>query len=385
MLRAAAAVGLAGGWLIGLPAPAGAVSNWGVEQPAEGTRLSAHESVPVVAYVEHSGAETVERLDARFARNGEWVGSIRRLDSRGATETSPGLFRSRFDGELDPLSSAWFGFEPMPNGAYTLHVRAHYRVRDFDQRPTPWSEGHRLVIDAPPPPTIADASLTDPANRNVAIAWRPVGEQVPDFTRYTIERAAADGPYTILHETTHASASELTDMVPADGTYRYRITVHRRGAFTEERSSTPAETRSVSVRPDAQAAPPPDLDGDAPRSAVDSPEGEAGRGGGSVVRRGVFSPPRTQSGPARPPRIGGEDPRTAPRAPGDDTFEEALDYGEWPEEWEVSERGAARGPADSGMITIFRRELAMEDVLVPVAGGLVLILSAAHVARFLNP
>jgi hypothetical protein len=37
------------------------------------------------------------------------------------------------------------------------------------------------------------------------------------------------------------------------------------------------------------------------------------------------------------------------------------------------------------MITIFRRELAVEDVLVPVAGGLVFILSAAHVARFLNP
>jgi hypothetical protein len=388
--RALLALALGLGGLLLSAVPAGALGAWGIESPAPGTRLAGPQPVTVVAFVDHASAEEIQRVEVRFTWRGQPVGVVRRLDLLDAREVQPGLIRSRYSGQLDPMSASWFEFRAVPNGYYQLHARVQYAVQGVNQEASPWSTGSELVFDVPPPATTADASLVDPAARSVAVSWKPVGTDMADFTRYIIERAGTDGVWRVVEVTSDPSASRFTDTAPADGEYRYRVTVHRAGA-DDERASQPADTRAVHVRPDAEPEPEPDPDG----AGAEPPDGGEGPGGEPPAEGegGEAAPPRSSSWrpwvfPTRPPRPGPRQPPAQPRAappPADSTFEEYLDYGE--QEWEVTERQVVREapPGGGSTLTVFNQELQPEQVLVPVAGGLVLIMLGAHVVRFLNP
>lgn len=83
-----------------------------------------------------------------------------------------------------------------------------------------------------------------------------------------------------------------------------------------------------------------------------------------------------------------EDQQPAVAAPSDvDTFRKKLDYGNRGELVERIPKDVVRDGGfteDGGTLSIVNRELDEQRVLPAVAGGLVLVLSAAHVLRFLN-
>jgi hypothetical protein len=386
--RAGLAIALACGALLWNAAPAWSLAGWGIERPGAGARLASSEPVQVVAYVDHAPWEDVQRLEVRFVRGGEPAGVVRRLDPLDSREIAPGLQRSRFAAQLAPLSAAWFEFRPAPNGHYGLQARVQYAVQGAHQEPSPWSDGHGLVIDVPPPRPAATAAVTDPTARTVVVSWEAVGADMSDFLRYAVERAGADGAYQTVHESADGAAQRFTDNVPADGDYRYRVTAYRAGADGGERSSPSGETSVVSVHPGAEPAPdhgggsePGDGAAGGSDDATGGDPGQAQAGSGTSWRPLQF--PSRQPRPApRAPQASG--PRTAPE---DSTFSETLDYGEWPEEWEVSERQVVReagAPPEGGTLTVFSTELELERVLVPIAGGLVLVMFGAHLARFLR-
>lgn len=361
-------------WLVVLAAPASAAAAWGVEQPAEGARLNVPDPVTVVAFVDPHPSERVEEVEARFVRDGTVVGRRRSLQFASSEETGPGQRRTRWTGELDPLASQWLAGEPMPNGHYELEARAHLSVQDVPQEPTPW-EGHEVIIDVDPPATRAEARVLDDEAREVELRWEPVA--LPDLTRYLVERAAHGEEFTEIAEVAADAEPVVTETLPGDGVYHYRVRVLRSAADHGERRSEWSEHASVTIGgPEPEESEP-----------SEEPGGEGEAEGGATGAPPLVEPERAPA-PEQPTARG--TPQTEGR------YAPTLDYGELPSPEPVPEPEtvppppaaegaephplAAAAPESRSTLHI-ERELVPERVLVPIAAGLVLTVGSCHLWR----
>ena len=292
----------------------------------------------------------------------------------------------RFGEVIDPYALAWADGVVAPNGRYILRYRTIARWNG-DRNVQEW-QPFEFRLSAPPPaqelPLIA---VDDAAAKRMRVAWRH--NAAPDVASYTIERQLNDGEWKVAQSDVKPSndgANAAVDTVPRYGTYRYRITALRpagdgSGAMlaTTSEPSAPLEL----LPPDA-AEPPSDDDGG---STGDDNGNTGGDDGGSP-------PPVTNSGSggtSSNPGFGTTttepfNPSVAAPEGFDDTYRGPLDFGVEPQS--VTERVpvdiAKGGTASDSTIEVLDRAIDQERVLPPVAGGLILVVSAAHVLRYLN-
>jgi fibronectin type 3 domain-containing protein len=105
---------------------------------------------------------------------------------------------------------------------------------------SPWSE--LAVLDLVRPPGTPTELRADAAENGVKLAWTPV----EGAAGYLVERASAEGGFESVAE---APGAEVTDNVPFDAEYRYRVRARAdsptgavSGAVSETVSITPKDT-----------------------------------------------------------------------------------------------------------------------------------------------
>jgi hypothetical protein len=407
--HSAAALALAAGLLVVAGQPAHAVNAHGIETPAAGEKVTS--AITVVAFVDAHRFEQVESVQLRLLRGGTPVGAPRGMSHAGGERTDD---RSRWTTSLDPMASWATDGRPMPNGTYSFQVRVT-ATNPAGEEMTRW-DGHEAVLDVAPPSTGVSARVVDAATRSVEVSWDQA--TVPDFTRYTVQRRGDGEDWADIATMTTASTTRFVDVVPQPGHWAYRVIVARVGGSGGERTSTSGEymiTVDGPPVPEAPEAMPgePGPDGGSPsgenpedgqdgeRGDGDDASGEgdeAGGGGGTGSGGSRFGQrPGTGRSPSigsttvpdvgAPARPSGESPNTAPPryGPGTDVFVEELPYDvDLPEEIEVTERQTIVEPGeriDGGTLSIYDRELQLEEVLPPLAGGLLLFVAAGHVLR----
>jgi hypothetical protein len=382
--RSTLALLLALGWVLAAALPGeAAVVRYGFESPSDGATIE--QSATVGVYVDHGPPGEADRVEVRFVRGGAVAGSAHALQRTDDGDTGGGR-RTRFAAAFDPLASAWHGGGVAPNGRYLLEMRVRERYTDEQERWTPWTAGPQVTVNAPAPATQASARLADPETRAIEVTWATVGTKLPDFTRYVVQRASGGGDFTEIYVGLDASEGSFTDLAPEDGSYRYRVTVHRLAGDGGERASAPADSAAVDTRGGSSA-------GDTDDPATEEPE--AGGGGDDRLRNrssGSISPSSGPSGslPSSIRPRSTDTPQAAGPGPSN-VFEGTLDYGEIPEgERTVTERRLVAAGDDAyagggGMLNIMERELAPEQILVPIAAGLVFTLAGLHIRRFLKP
>jgi hypothetical protein len=405
LCHSAAALVLAAGVLALAVQPAHAVNAHGIESPAAGEKVAG--PVTVTAFVEAHRFEEVESVQLRLMRGGSPVGAPRGMGHAGGERSGD---RSRWTTSLDPMASWATDGRPMPNGTYAFQVRVT-ATNPAGEEVTRW-DGHDVVLDVAPPATSAQARVIDPTTRSVEISWDPT--TVPDFTRYTVQRRGDGEDWADIATMTTPSTTRFVDVVPQPGAWAYRVIVGRVGGAGGERTSTSNE-HVTSV--DGPAAPepnqplpgdPPPEGGSAPGQAPGEGEGSGDGAGGDGVSEGEGTAGDGTGGSGRrfgqrpgmgtAPAIGsntvpgiaapsGQPPSTAPPqyGPGTDVFEGQLPYDvDFDEEVEVTERRTIVEPGErieGGTLAIHERELQLEQVLPPLAGGLLLFVVAGHVLR----
>jgi hypothetical protein len=381
---------LALGWVVAAAVAAEAtVVRYGFESPSDGAQVE--QTTTIGAYVDHGPPGEVDRVEVRFLRGGAVAGGSHVLQRTDDVDTGGGR-RTRFASSFDPMASAWHGGGVAANGRYILEMRVRERYTDAQERWTPWTAGPQITVNAAPPATRATARLADPETRSIEVGWETVGTKLPDFTRYVVQRAAGGNEFGEVYVSLDASEGSFTDVVPDDGTYRYRVTVHRLGGDGGERASAPADSPAV----DTQAGQDPAAE-ETSRPREDSEEPGADGGGDDGLRNrssGSISPSSGPSGSLPSsirPRSTDTPEAAGPGVGPSSIFEGTLDYGEIPEgERTITDRRLvaagedAYGPSSGGMLNIMERELAPEQILVPVAAGLVFTLAGLHIRRFLR-
>ena len=335
----------------------------------------------------------------------------------------PGSDRLRFTGTIDPYNLAWLPKGGVaPNAQYQLQYREIVRFGDA-VREGDWKTYSFWLNAVPPEPLPPAAQVVDAAAKRLVIAWGQ--NPAPDLVGYTLERSRDGGKWQVAQADIAPDVTTVKDTVDKYGSYRYRVVASRPAARPpepeeENPSEPPVEEGEPGTGPSEQSeAPeeeekqePPELRSSvSPRSiavelgapaspATQGPSGSgSGSGDGSGSGSGTGSS-GTGSVPAFPGTTGGTtsstgqsasqpfDPQTpsisAP--PGfEDTFKGPLSFGAPPRE--VTERvpvEIAEGGSGEETLTVLNRSIDQERVLPPVAGGLILVMSAAHVLRYLN-
>lgn len=392
-LLTATVVALSWSAIAALPATA-AVTGWGVQTPSEGAVLE--RSAELVIYVDRTAPPEDERvavgtrmLDASGAPMSDTVLNLK-LKKRIPTDTGDQLL---FGGTIDPNELAWLAQpRPVPNGGYTLQYQVHVATGEVEES-SGWSD-HQLVFDAPPPPPgQPKVKVADAAAKRLKVAWEP--SRIPDLAHYTVERRVDGGPWKIAQKVVDPEVTRITDTVASYGSYRYRVTALRPAGRAPE-GPTGSEAPQPPGPPDAGATEAPERSGD-PRDyrtahsdasattelAAPSEPADRGRSGGEdVAASGTASGPGIQA-----PAPDVQAPQFSAPADANQTYEGPLDYGVEPTE--VTERvpiEVARGGTseDGGVLRVLSRSIDQERVLPAVAGGLIFLLSAAHVVRYLN-
>lgn len=372
------ALAVGAGWLVAAALPAQAALAWGVESPGAGSVVEG--SFTITAYVESFQDESVDAVRSRFRRGDQPVGDVRNMQRQGESSDArrPGVRRSTWTTEASVGS--------MPNGRYVVEVSV---VNGVYPDGSPW-QGHEVVIDSPPTAHLETVRVANADRREVEVRW--VRSTAPDHVRYVLQRAAG-GDFADVRTFPTSDTTSYVDTVPDYGEYRYRVKAVRMAADGSEREAV-SDPRSVNVQPTSSERPenedgepdgplgnrgenpdpaspaPSDSGASAPRLSTSSPGGGGGGGGNT-------------SGRANSPSV-------QPPANANNTFEEYLDYGVPPPEWEEAEdeddSDVVAGAEDPGTLTVFGDGgIDRERVLVPVAGGLVLTLFGLHIVRFLNP
>jgi len=379
--RAACAVGallLALAWTVAAARPAAAVAALQIASPREGAVVTGPTALTVT--VDTDLVETAEAVDARLTRGGSQVGGVQPLRYAGGEVTGG---RSSWVSSIDPLASWAAGGNALPNGTYRLEVRAR-----SDAETTGWT-GQPLVVDAAPPPTSAAVALDGQA---VRITWQPVN--VPDLLRYTVERGVGQDAFEPLTTLEGGGATAATDaQPPAGSTARYRIVAARAGAGGGERTSTSAPEAVDVPAAEPSPAPTPSAPATAPGTGqADPATGEAAPQPPRrpPPRRAPLPPTQAIVPPAAPPTPEEALPPAALAPP--DTFAEELPFADGQPVATGAEAGGELafaagddtelGADGSGLEVIVERTLVPQRVLVPVAGGMILVLCAAHVWRF---
>ncbi|HVM19742.1 MAG TPA: fibronectin type III domain-containing protein [Egibacteraceae bacterium] len=384
-LRALVALALALSWLLTAGTPAGAaVADYGVETPQPDAVLTSAQQL--VVWVDRAAPAPEEQVEVRTRivdAEGQRVGQVVSLQFLDRTE-QPGGDRLRFGGTIDPAAFAWFGGTAAANGTYQLEYRPIVTVGDMT-RGREWRP-YSFVLDAPPAaPAKPTAAVADAAAKRMRISWQANAE--PDLARYTVHRRRqGGGGWEVAAATVNPDRTTITDTVAQHGTYRYRVTAYRpAGQGDGERLAVSEPSEPVVLTPPEAPAPrgadpteaPPPAAGPRPGSdvSVHVPRSGGSSTGGSQSS-GSFSVPMLRS----------TEQAQAPDV--DMSYRGPLDYGVEPRE--VTERvpvDIARGGAaseDDSVLRILNRSVDQQRVLPPLAGGLILVVSAAHVLRYLN-
>lgn len=371
LLYGALALALAAGWLVAAALPADA-ADWSVQSPAAGAVITG-DHIDVAASVTNFPEEGIETVEARLRRGDSEIVRVG-LNQRGAVEGTPipGQQRSTWQGSISTRGLA--------NGTYAVEVSVN------SSNPLPsgggW-RGHQIVVDQAPTARLELARVADADARTVELRW--ASSSAPDHVRYVLQRAHGAAAFVDVHTATAAGASGHIDTVPEYGEYRYRIKVVRKAADGSDREAI-SEQRTVEVTPSASERP--ETGGEPEgREPGEGEAGPSGDGSGTAAPRlsGRSRPPSSTSGRSQRPNVAPPNPNS--------TFEERLDYGELPD-W-VGEGGdgaqaddpqvAGAAGDDGGTLTVFGGEDGgTEQILKPVAGGLVLTLFGLHIVRFLR-
>jgi hypothetical protein len=368
LLRLVTATALALSWSVvaALPAPA-AVTGWGVQTPSAGAVLE--RATDLVVYVDRTHSPEPERVEVRTRMLGPSSEPVSdrvitlKLKRQIPNDAGEQLL---FGGTIDPYQLDWLADGGVAaNGSYTLQIQIHVVTGELE-RTSDWND-HPLVLDAPPvPPGQPEVTVADAAAKRLQISWAP--SPTPDLLHYSVERRVDGGQWQMAQELVAPDVTKITDTVASYGSYRYRVTAVRPdGDGSQEFRATVSEPSWT--------------------TEVAAPQKPAQRGNAATAGQGSGS-----STTGTRARIQAPAPRPQPpqfRAPIDanQTYSGPLDYGVEPSE--VTERvpiEVARGGTseDGGVLRVLSRSIDQQRVLPAVAGGLIFLLSAAHVVRYLN-
>ena len=303
--------------------------------------------------------------------------------------------RLRFGGLIEPHNFAWLPNKTTTgtarNGQYTVEYRA-VTSKPSDE---PWKR-FEFRLDAPPPPQGAPGvGVADPAAKRMAVAWHP--NAAPDLTGYRIERRLGSGPWRLAKDKIKPGTTQITDTVGAYGSYQYRVTAIRPAGdgSKELRTTTSPPSRRYNLQPASQPVRPQTADPGDDGSDAAAGDGSTGDDGSDPGSSGdsdgglpsLSGSPSTTDGFSTQTDETGEEPGVAPPPGFEDTYKGPLDYNV--QQDEVTERvpvdiAQPEGPKESGTLTVLNRAIDQQRVLPPLAGGLILVVSAAHVLRYLN-
>lgn len=270
---------------------------------------------------------------------------------------------------------------PLPlNGPYDFTVSATDATRLLGIESTAVTQSRHLTVAAPPrKPVLDPPKVTD--GRTVELSWARNTE--PDMLYYAVFRKdpAASKYLQVGDKVTQPASSQakvtFTDTTTTflGGDFSYQVVAVRKGATgtaTSEVSSDPSSALAASVPPPpttTTAAPAPG----APGAAGPTTTAKPGQANG-VDLSGFLS---SRAGPTSLPPI------TAPEPP-DPGFQNTLPFGARPagDDTEPGDAQAVPPTSTTHRVTSIVTRNAGRP-LVPIAGGLVLLLLAMHM-RLLN-
>lgn len=418
LARAVLAVALALSWLLLAGTPASAlIVRERVEKPKQGAVIKV--AKPLIVAVERVGNESVTVHTRLFyggtppppdpeensteAPDNEQTTELKPVSKKvlalpqiGEAETNGAGDVLRFGAEqggIDPYGLHWL---PKPgvarNGQYTLEFRAV--VVDTEGQPdenAPRREWRRYEfrLDAPPPSTSAPGmAVADAAAKRISVAWQ--AHPVPDLSYYTVERQHDGGKWTVANAKVDPKQTQIDDTVPKYGSYRYRVTAVRPAGDGSDEMRATVSPPSGTLQVVPPGSPPP-----AGSSADDGSDTTAGDDDTTTSdgSSGTSAPPPLSSSGSTNtnPSLSSQDESAgAPDVAGppegfEDTYRGPLDYNV--EQREVTERvpvEVAQGAGEDSTLTVLDRAIDQQRVLPPVAGGLILVVSAAHVLRYLH-
>jgi hypothetical protein len=379
--RVVAALVLAWAAALGPATPAAAATTE-LLSPADQSTVTG--PVDVLARVTPAEGEVIESVDVRVAGAGERTVPMQRVgDGDPAAPQDWAVV-------VDPLEGI-----ALANGPYVVEVRARPLVGEPSA-----SAGHEVRLAVPPPRRELTAAPDPEDPTSVVMSWDPVA--LPDFLGYRIQRRPdADGTWQTVQAVTDPRAGSAVDEVPEPGAYRYRLVVVRSDGDGSELFAT-SDPRGVRADPDDPGT------FDAPRDPdpvptepptepvvdpVTRPTDVAGGPTPGPAETGTAgSPSGPPSGGVRPPASTVQPP-PAPAAPrpgvvpfDDGTFDELLPFDATSTELEVGESEAAfidGGIREGGSLNVFTEEERPRGVLVALAAGLLLLVVAGHLRRYL--
>lgn len=244
----------------------------------------------------------------------------------------------------------------------------------------------------------------------VALSWEPV--ELPDFLAYRIDRRTDDddGYWEVVERLEDAQARDTTDELAEAGSYRYRLVVVRSdGADGEVLGYSP--TRGVRADPEdpgtfdpppePSPSPTPPVPTPTPTPTDDGAGGDGSGGGGPLGRPGGGQPdpdptptptpratPQVTVRPPPAPAPAPDPPRGPSVVPLDDgVFQPLLPITETETELTFGETETALVPGEvrpGGTVAVLTEEAPDRTVFVAAASGLLLVVVAGHVRRFLG-
>lgn len=405
-------VGLALLIVAGSATPSHAAEDVRLTQPGSGARVDG--PTPVRVEVDARPLGEVQWVEARLRRNGEIVGSAARLSHEGGERTGG---TSTWVAQWDPAAGWVNGGGSLANGSYRVEARAHSEVGLGEGETTEWA-GHSVTVSQPAATPQLQARVRD-GGQTVALQWSEAATS--DFVRYELERAADGGAFETVARITQRGDTSHRDEPPRPGTWHYRVTSVRDDGGGGEVSATSGTATVKTTAPDdgededddgstedpddsddsdddSGLTPNPDNDGDdGDRSGDDGGSDSSGEGQGDgdgssanssdepSLRDGEEESPPS-SGESSVPQLDGGDreAREPATESADDSFSRELDYDD-PEVADEDNRSEAEiaqaDPQSRGMITVGDQEFALERALPPMAGGLLLFVTAGHVLR----
>jgi hypothetical protein len=357
MAMGAATLGLVSGWLIIAAVPATAVVNWDVTNPGPDALVEGPLDLAVV--VDAAEGEQVQAVAIRFVRDGSPFGASGLLSYRAGPLTAG---RSGWGSRLDPTRSWALGGQPMPNGLYDVQTQAKILTSAGEQ----WTEwrGHPIALQVPPPATIS--TLRSAGGGQIEVSWRQI--QLPDFVRYDVERSADGVSWAVVASMASPDTTRLVD-APPPGMWRYRTRVVRS-------DGQGGQLTTVSAPAGIDGLPPHAPGGDSSQPAMVGAAAADDASGAVPLTRppspAAGSDTHLAPGAWKPPAL------TSPHPPSD-TYHRTLPYPKTRQQAVRAEAAAEEREAGANAISVTPSPLHDRQLLLPVAGGLLLMILAAHV------
>ncbi|MFA5787450.1 MAG: hypothetical protein WDA71_10810, partial [Actinomycetota bacterium] len=269
------------------------------------------------------------------------------------------------------------GYHPMKNGRYNLHVVWSPEATsgsDITSDSDGATSDSDIVVDNPP--ALPGSFTARQSESGIVLSWLASGD--PDVTSYSVKRDAVD-----LGSVPGSTTSVLDSSAVLDGrTYDYTLQSFRRSAWDSKAgqystSAPPIASRSVaSARVVTVVHPTP------------TPSSEATGGTGGAGSTGSPSPASSATAgaskritppaliPLAPPAL----PKLTPQPLPEGTYKPTLDYSGA----ELPEEGPTQQPFAQREVKVLGVRLEVRQIFLPIAGGLVCVLLALHLRRFMR-